>query len=116
MDYLCNLIQVFIFGVPRHGSCIRWKVRLRFRLAAQSTVFNPLNAKLNPICHLLAMLGAHPILQVSSIRVNTRVSDCMQDATAMDLCCSGTPAGHGMRATRPTELCAVEICVWEQTY
>jgi hypothetical protein len=31
--------------------------------------FNPLNAKLNPICHLLALLGAHPILHVSRIRV-----------------------------------------------
>jgi len=34
-------------------------------------VFNPLNAKLNPICHLLALLGAHYILQVSRIRVNS---------------------------------------------
>jgi len=32
--------------------------------------FNPLNAKLNPICHLLALLGAHPILHISRIRVN----------------------------------------------
>jgi len=32
-------------------------------------VFNPLNAELNPICHLLALLGAHPILHVSRIRV-----------------------------------------------
>jgi len=32
--------------------------------------FNPLNAKLNPICHLLALLGAHHILLVSGIRVN----------------------------------------------
>ena len=31
---------------------------------------NPLNAELNPICHLLALLGAHPILHVSRIRVN----------------------------------------------
>jgi hypothetical protein len=31
---------------------------------------NPLNAKLNPICHFLALLGAHPILHVSRIRVN----------------------------------------------
>jgi len=30
---------------------------------------NPLNAKLNPICQLLALLGAHPILHVSRIRV-----------------------------------------------
>ena len=31
---------------------------------------NTLNAKLNPICHLLALLGAHLILHVSRIRVN----------------------------------------------
>jgi hypothetical protein len=31
---------------------------------------NPLNAELNPICHLLALLGAHRILHVSRIRVN----------------------------------------------
>jgi hypothetical protein len=30
---------------------------------------NPLNAELNPICHLLALLGAHRILHVSRIRV-----------------------------------------------
>jgi len=31
---------------------------------------NPLNAELNPICHLLALLGAHIIFHVSRIRVN----------------------------------------------
>ena len=30
---------------------------------------NPLNAKLNPICNLLALLGAHHILHVGRIRV-----------------------------------------------
>ena len=34
---------------------------------------NPLNTELNPICHFLALLGAHHILHVSRIRVN--VSD-----------------------------------------
>ena len=29
---------------------------------------NPLNAELNPICHLLPLLGAHNILHVSRIR------------------------------------------------
>jgi len=32
-------------------------------------VFNPLNAELNPICHLLALLGAHHIFHVSGLRV-----------------------------------------------
>ena len=35
--------------------------------------FNPLNTELNPICHLLALLGAHPILHVSRIRVNSHL-------------------------------------------
>jgi hypothetical protein len=33
-------------------------------------VINPLNAELNPICHLLTLLEAHPILHVSRIKVN----------------------------------------------
>jgi hypothetical protein len=32
-------------------------------------LFNPLNDKLNPICHFLALLEAHPIPHVSRIRV-----------------------------------------------
>ena len=31
---------------------------------------NPLNIKLNPICHLLALLGSQHILHISRIRVN----------------------------------------------
>ena len=30
---------------------------------------NPLKAELNPICHLLSVLGAHHIFHVSRIRV-----------------------------------------------
>jgi hypothetical protein len=33
--------------------------------------FNPLKDELNPICHLLALLGAHLIFHVSRIRVKT---------------------------------------------
>jgi len=35
---------------------------------------NPLNAELNPICYLLALLGAHQFLHVSRIRVNRHLS------------------------------------------
>ena len=35
---------------------------------------NPLNADLNPTCNLLALLGAHHILNVSRIRVNITFS------------------------------------------
>jgi hypothetical protein len=42
-------------------------------ISGQNTVqhvgVNPSNAELNPICHLLALLGAHHILHVSRIRV-----------------------------------------------
>ena len=31
-------------------------------------LFNPLNPELNPICYLLALLGAHHFLHVSRIR------------------------------------------------
>ena len=33
--------------------------------------FNPLNPELNPICYLLALLGAHHFLHVSRIRVKS---------------------------------------------
>jgi len=33
------------------------------------TVLNPLNAELNPICHLMVLLRAHHILYISRIRV-----------------------------------------------
>jgi hypothetical protein len=42
-----------------------YAVNREFRLSIY-----PLNAELNPICHLLALLGAHHILHVSRIRIN----------------------------------------------
>ena len=44
-----------------------------FPLYFTSTV-NPLNAQLNHICHLLALLGAHHILHVSRIRDKDKLS------------------------------------------
>ena len=58
---------------PPHS--YRWPTRLlalvtqfRYQLLTVSP-FNPLNAELNPIWHLLALLGAHHILHVSRLRV-----------------------------------------------
>jgi len=34
--------------------------------------FNPSNAELNPICHLLTLLGSHHILHIGRIRVKTK--------------------------------------------
>jgi hypothetical protein len=37
-----------------------------------------LNAELNPVCHLLALLGVHHILHISRIRVKTESKkDCI---------------------------------------
>jgi hypothetical protein len=36
----------------------------------KSLLLNPLNTELNPICYLLALLGAHHFLHISRIRVN----------------------------------------------
>jgi len=44
------------------------KTGYEYRIITAS-YFNPLNAELNPICHLLALLGAHHILHVSGLRV-----------------------------------------------
>jgi len=44
-----------------------------FFIALLDKDFNPLKAQLNPICHLLALLGAHNILHVSRIRVNRNI-------------------------------------------
>ena len=40
-----------------------------FLSISSKMAFNPLNAELNPICHLLTLLGTHHILHVSRIRV-----------------------------------------------
>ena len=44
-----------------------WTVRVC--LGLYMVCFNPLKAELNPICHLLALLGARHIFHVSGLRV-----------------------------------------------
>ena len=47
--------------------CLGWLLITLFFIQYYTVceLFNALNAKLNPICHLLALLGAHHILHVS---------------------------------------------------
>ena len=45
---------------------------------------NPLKTQLNPICHLLALLGAHPILHVSRIRVKCIGLEWLGHVTSME--------------------------------
>jgi hypothetical protein len=51
-----------------------WQLLVPDKEAALLQNINPLNAELNPISHLLPLLGAHPILHVSRIRVK-RISN-----------------------------------------
>jgi hypothetical protein len=47
---------------------------------------NPLNAQLNPICHLLTLLEAHHILNVSRIRVKGINNDKSKLITLPEFC------------------------------
>ena len=58
----CNLKLVTIINSSTHT--------LIHSITHMNIIFNPLNAELNPICHLLALVGSHHILHVSRVRVN----------------------------------------------
>ena len=58
-----NRVLRRIFGPKRGEVTGEWR-------KIHNEELNPLNAKLNPICHLLALLGTRHILHVSRIRVN----------------------------------------------
>jgi hypothetical protein len=55
----------------QHGESLKARMwNSVYPLRPQYCGVNPLNAELNAICHLLALLGAHHILHVSRVRVN----------------------------------------------
>jgi len=58
-----NSVLRRIFGLKREEVTREWR-------KLHNEDLNPLNAKLNPICPLLALFGAHHILHISRIRVN----------------------------------------------
>ena len=59
---------------------------------------NPLKPELNPICHLLALLGAHHFLHVSRIRVKLLIfrllMSCIYGAPILDVSRSHTTTQH----------------------
>jgi len=57
-----NRVLRRIFGSRRDDVTGEWR-------KLHNVELNPLNPELNPICYLLALLGAHHFLHVSSIRV-----------------------------------------------
>jgi len=48
------------------GSLLSWLDHCLFELCV---LVNPLNPEINPICYLLALLGAHNFLHISRVRV-----------------------------------------------
>ena len=56
-------------SIRRIASCRKIRERLKVFYRTFLEEFNPLNAEINPICHLLALLGAHHIFHVSGLRV-----------------------------------------------
>jgi hypothetical protein len=77
--------------VPEAPSC---KIKRPRREAKHSPLLsalvNTLNAKLNPICHLLAILGAHHILHVSRIRVKNDWSYTVTPPSLLSVSREGT--------------------------
>ena len=62
---IASKIQQIKYKKYKHIIKIRKK-----KLVAIIMHIKPLNAKLNPICHLLVLLEAHHILHISKVRVN----------------------------------------------
>jgi len=73
-----NLVLTISFGLltlilltwrigwaPNYDS--KWQMGFN---SAFEGLINHSNAELNPICHMLALLGAHPILHIGRIKVN----------------------------------------------
>jgi hypothetical protein len=65
--------------------------------------FNPLNTELDPICHLLALLGAHHILHISRIRVNDKM--ILNDELSRMLKQSWLISKHSQRVCLGEEQC-----------
>ena len=67
--------MTYILGLPSTNDGLPMHMIHKISVLEDSTSvifqpFNPLNAELNPICHLLALLGVH-FLNVSRIRVKS---------------------------------------------
>ena len=57
-----------------------------------SSFINPLNAELNPICYLLALLGTHHFVHVSRIRVKSLTPRLLMSYIYIWSACGRSPA------------------------
>ena len=78
-----------------HKTCISIRMFIYF---LKVNIINPLNPELNPICYLLALLGAHHFLRVSRIRVKLltlrRLMSYIYGAPILDVSRSHTTTQH----------------------
>ena len=77
----CLLQQVIEWKIKGQIEVTRRRGRRRKKLLDD---LNLLNAEFNSICHLLALLGAHQILNVSRIRVKDKRGYCQLKEEALD--------------------------------
>jgi len=76
---LAACLSPFPSARPHRKLCFHWTdlyeiwcLRLlKNKVPLKSEKINPLNPELNPVCYLLALLGAHHFLHVSRIRVKS---------------------------------------------
>jgi len=74
--------------------------------------FNPLNAELNPICHLLALLGTHPILHVSRIKVNITISAKETDTELVSELHYPLSLHYALYTSRHCRIVLSAVCLW----
>ena len=94
-------LSVFLSIIPRkyiEGYGITWRKVVHIILQSLFPQINPLNAELNPICCLLALVGAHHFLHVSRIRVKSltfrRLMSYIYGAPILDVSRSHTTTQH----------------------
>ena len=112
--YFHSLLAIHIPGM--HCQFASYMMRHRYKMCTNRTVrivpitttetnhsgdkstkfFNPLNAELNPIRYLLALVGAHHIVHVSGIRVNRPIAYCIVSLEDLRLSQSGAAADSSL--------------------
>jgi hypothetical protein len=67
-----------VYKHPSFDCVLGWLLSIFiFTIFYSRSLFNPLNAELNPSCHLLALLGGATIVVVSRLRVNIFLSSLL---------------------------------------
>jgi len=87
VNYNCLFLgEAILYSYPRviRGSFTHKKLHLLSCLQLTG-VLNPLNVELNPICHLLALLGAHHIFHVSGLKVKLQKDQRVNETRSSQL-------------------------------